>query len=186
MNKEQLEIIISKCINGDKFAFEELMMHYSDYVFALAFRILNNEEDAKDIVQESFIRIWQNIKCYRREIKFTTWAYKITVNLCFDKLKKQKRKPLDFNEEIESFNVVLDDEGADIKLNNKQIGEIITKLAKNLTPKQKIVFVLSDIEQAEPDEIAEITGLSKGQIKSNLYYARQQIRQKLKQIVYEM
>ncbi|MEN8121910.1 MAG: RNA polymerase sigma factor [Bacteroidota bacterium] len=186
MNKEQLEIIISKCIKGDKLAFRDLMVYYSDYVFALAFRILNHEEDAKDIVQESFIKIWQNINRYRKEIKFTTWIYKITVNLCFDKLKTKKRKPLVFNNELEFSNQALLDADIEIKLNNKQIAAVIKKLAENLTPKQKVVFVLNDIEQIEPQEIVKITGLNKGQIKSNLYYARQQIRKKLKQVVYEM
>ena len=185
MNKEQLACIIRKCKKGDKLAFKNLMLKYTNYVFALAFRMLNSEEDAKDIIQETFLRVWNNIGNYNEQIKITTWIYKIATNLCLDKIKTQKRKPV-INIELVRLQQYIADDNINERLSNQQLAEVIIQLSENLTPKQKLVFVLNDIEGLEPDEIEEITGMQKGQIKSNLYYARQEIRNKLTQIGYEV
>jgi RNA polymerase sigma-70 factor, ECF subfamily len=186
MDKEHLKGIIQQCRNGDKQAFKVLMLSFSDYVFALSFRILNNEEDARDIVQETFIRVWKNIDRYNEEIKITTWMYKIATNLCFDKLKSAKKRQVVYNPESEKIFNSLAAENLSEQIDNRQLAEIIVQLAENLTPRQKIVFVLKDIEGLETDEIEEISGMDKVQIKSNLYIARQQIRNRLIQIAYEV
>ena len=186
MNEEQLLLVIEKCKKGDKQAFKQLMLTYSDYVFTLAFRILCNEDDARDMVQETFIRVWKNIGNYRTENKITTWMYTITTNLCLDKLREKQRKPVVYNEEFEkNFASFLIDDESNLQ-DNKQLAQLIAHLAEDLTPKQKLVFVLKDLEGLESDEIEQITGLDKGQIKSNLYYARQQIKNKLIQTGYEV
>jgi RNA polymerase sigma-70 factor, ECF subfamily len=186
MNNVHLATIIENCKKGDKQAFKALMLNYSDYVFALAFRILSNDEDARDIVQETFIRVWKNLDRYNAEVKITTWIYKITTNLCLDKLKSHKRKPLNFDHEIEKTAYLLCSENLNDHLDNKQIAELINQMTENLTPKQKIVFVLKDIEGLESEEVEKITGMDNGQIKSNLYYARQQIKNRLIKIGYEL
>lgn len=186
MNEKQLKYIIRKCKNGDKSSFKELMLHFSDYVFAIAFRLLSNEDAAKDVVQETFIKVWQNIYKYKQEIKFTTWVYKICTNLCYDKLRMAKRKPLVFDTDFELIYRNVKGDGYDVLMENKELAIIITKLAEGLTPKQKLVFVLNDIQGLAADEIEELTELNKGQIKSNLYYARKSIRNKLIGLGYEV
>ena len=86
------QILIQKCKQDDVPAFRKLVEKYRNYAFAVSFRITANEEDAKDITQEAFIRIWKNLRNYREETKFTTWFYKIVVNLCFDRLRKRKKE----------------------------------------------------------------------------------------------
>lgn len=186
MNITQLSVIIEKCKGGDKQAFKHIVLDFSDYIFALAFRILCNEEDARDIVQETFIRVWENMDRYKPEIKITTWMYKITINLCLDKLRIRKRKPSVYNLEHKELLDSFFDEDLVDKLDNEQIASIIQQLAENLSPKQKLVFVLKDIEGMETDEIEKVTGMDKVQIKSNLYYARQQIKNSLIQTGYEV
>lgn len=186
MNETHLNSILNKCKKGDKASFKDLMLHYTEYVFAIAFRLLVNEDAAKDIVQETFIKVWQNIHKYRIEIKFTTWVYKICTNLCYDKLKMAKRKPLVFDNDFELIYQNLKGDVYDVLLENKELAIIITKLAEDLTPKQKLVFTLSDIQGLDADEIEEITEMNKGQIKSNLYCARKNIRNKLIRIGYEV
>jgi RNA polymerase sigma-70 factor, ECF subfamily len=186
MDKEHLLSIIENCKNGDKQSFKLLMLDLTDYVFALAFRILANEEDAKDVVQETFIKVWKNIEKYRSEIKITTWIYTITTNLCLDRIRIKRRRSLVFSPDFEkTFNALVSDNGSD-NFDNKQLAEIIAHLAENLTPKQKIVFVLKDLEGLESEKIEQITGMDKGQIKSNLYCARQQIKNKLIKKGYEV
>lgn len=186
MDKIQLQGIIHECKAGSKQSFKLLMLSLSDYVFTHAFRILNHEEDAKDIVQETFIRVWKHIENYNEEIKITTWIYKIATNLCLDKLRANRRKSeISINDSEKLLNACMA-ENLNEQINNKELADIILQLSENLTPKQKIVFVLKDIEGLETDEIQEISGMDKAQIKSNLHLARQQIRKKLIQIPYEM
>ncbi|NJO88398.1 MAG: RNA polymerase sigma factor [Chloroflexia bacterium] len=186
MEQRLLSELILKCKSGDKEAFRPIMQEYADYLFTLAFRLLRNDEEAKDIVQETFIKVWQNINSYKKEVKLTTWMYKICINLCFDKLKSKKRKPLVYEENFENIYKSIASESLIESLDNKQLAMVIEQLAEGLTPKQQLVFVLKDIQGLESDEIEEITGLEKGQVKSNLYYARKEIRNKLIKIGYEV
>jgi RNA polymerase sigma-70 factor, ECF subfamily len=185
MDKDQIQQIITKCKTGDKQAFKALMLNLSEYVFRLAFRILNHEEDAKDIVQETFIRVWKHIDGYKEEIKITTWIYKIATNLCLDKLRINRR--INMISKIESEKVFnrLSSENLSESIENKQLADLIKPLSENLTPKQKIVFVLKDLEGMETNEIEEITGMDNVQINSNLHLARQQIRKQLIQMAHE-
>jgi RNA polymerase sigma-70 factor, ECF subfamily len=179
MDKDQLNEIIEKCKKGDKQAFRYIVLEFSDYIFALAFRVLCNEEDARDIVQETFIRVWNNIEKYKPEIKITTWMYKITSNLCLDKIKLNRRKPiLAVIENEKTFNSIID-ENTEFNIDNQQLAQILNKLIDQLSPKQKLVIILKDIEGLENEEIEQITGMNKTQIKSNLYYARQHIKNSL-------
>ena len=100
---EQLNELILKANNGDTKAFEVIVRNYNKFGYAVAFKILCNEEDAKDVVQECFIKIWKHLNEYDKKIKFTTWMYKIVVNLCFDKLKSQKRRRSIFKNLDEDF-----------------------------------------------------------------------------------
>jgi RNA polymerase sigma-70 factor (ECF subfamily) len=125
MDKEQLKRIITKCKTGDKQAFKILMTNFSEYVFRLAFRILNHEEDAKDIVQETFIRVWKHIDGYKEEIKITTWIYKIATNLCLDKLRINRRNTMISEIESEKVYNTISSENLNEKIENKQLADII-------------------------------------------------------------
>jgi RNA polymerase sigma-70 factor (ECF subfamily) len=137
-----------------------------------------NEEEAKDIVQETFIKVWLNLASYNVEKKFSTWIYAIAAHLCLDRLKSKKS-----HYPVESIDKALNNfvtvENVEQKLINAELGNIILALTNELTPKQKIVFTLRCLEELEIEEIIQITGMTAGKIKSNLFLARQTIRQKL-------
>ena len=168
--------ILKKCKKGDENAFAMLCEQNYDFAYRVAFRLLAHEEDTKDAVQETFIRVWKKISLYNEKIKFTTWLYSIVTNLCIDRLRKRKnhsdiycREALnktDLNNEEERFS-------------KKDLTSIITCIANELSPKQHTVFVLRDLEGLEMDEIAQITKLSPSRVKSNLCHARRAIREKL-------
>ena len=86
-----MEELINRVRIGDQDAFRELMESNSDFAFRIAFRIIPDEETAKDIVQESFLMVWNKIKTFQKNGKFTSWLYKIIVNKCYDELRKKKR-----------------------------------------------------------------------------------------------
>jgi len=178
MDKPTLNELIERSKRNDQKSFRIIVETHQSMIYSLAFRIMCNEEEAKDIVQETFIKVWLNLSGFDLEKKFSTWIYSIAAHLCLDKLKSKKRH---FSVELTDTNLndLVSVENAEQKLLNTELGNIILALTNGLTPKQKIVFTLRDLEGMEVAEIEEITGNSAKKIKSNLFLARQNIRQKL-------
>ena len=180
INLEQLDELILKANSSDTKAFEVIVRNYHRFGYAVAFKILCDEDDAKDIVQECFIRIWKHLNEYDKKIKFTTWMYKIVVNLCFDRLKSQKRRRNIFKD-FDEDSVMNVSSGIDLEkeLTNKELAAMIKNFAFGLSEKQKTVFILRDMEDLSIEEVSEIMNISSGSVKTNLFYARQSIRKRI-------
>ncbi len=176
--------IIERCRCGDRDAFRSVVQTFQPMVFRLAFRLLCDEDEAKDVVQETFIRVWMNIGRYDAAQRFTTWIFTIATRLCLDRLKSQRfTEPLPDNDDcMEQF---MSDDSADRSLENQELASIIRRLADGLSPKQRLVFTLICLEGLSSAEVEQITGLDGDKVKSNLYVARKTIREKLKQLGYE-
>lgn len=166
--------------NGNTDAFQKLVETYQGYAYSLAVRFLGNEEDALDVTQEAFIRIWKHLPNFDSRCKFTTWMYRIVTNLCIDRVKTGNRReqemPPGFQEQLMA---AVDIEDENIK---KQLAGIITGFAADLTPRQQAVFVLRDLQDLSVVEVAEVLDISKSSVKSNLCYARQNIRKRLEHL----
>jgi RNA polymerase sigma-70 factor (ECF subfamily) len=178
---KKLEELIAEAKNGDVHAFRKIVNGYQSYAYAIAFRFLCDEDDAEDIVQESFIRIWNHLQNFDSRMKFTTWMYKIVVNLCYDKAKSNKRRMSLFarlndnssqDDYIESANI-------ERELTDKETIALIKQIADGLSEKQRMIFLLRDLQDLTIQEVVDITGMSESAIKTNLFYARQNIRKKL-------
>jgi RNA polymerase sigma-70 factor, ECF subfamily len=177
-------MIINRCRTGDSSAFREIMeMHYN-YTYAVAFKILHSEADAEDIIQEAFVRVWRNISNYQPEKKFTTWLYRIVVNLCYDQLKKESRQ----RENLTDFSQLPEEERVSIPtctekdIEMKDMGSKIIEFAKTLPPKQRLVFSLRDLNDISLEEISQTTGMSMSSVKTNLSYARRYLRRKIEEL----
>jgi RNA polymerase sigma-70 factor (ECF subfamily) len=183
MNPFQVQELINRCKQGDTKAFGTLMTEYQPLVFRLAFRLLCDDHQAKDMVQEVFIKIWLQINKYNPQYGFSTWTYKITCNLCYDKLRKMKHFPelIQLPDAFSEMDIA-SSENTETSVVNNELKEMILYFTNKLSPKQKLIFTLSDIEELEVEEIVTITGLSAGKIKSNLYLARKQIKEKINAI----
>ena len=176
--------IISQCQRGDKTAFRYVVQTYQQRVFSLALKMIASEEDAKDIVQETFIRVWQNITGYDDRRPFFTWLYTIASRLCLDHLKSSHIKMSVASDE-EVFRRYASDSNSQRMLENSEGVSIVKLLAEGLSEKQRLVFTLCQLERLTSQETEEITGMSPSQVKSNLYVARQIIRKKMKELGYE-
>ena len=179
---EKIQELVSRSQQDDKRAFALLVSEFQPLVFRLAFRLLCDEEEARDITQETFVKVWLSLKTYNQENRLSTWLYKITCNTCYDRLRSLRHSPLD-NESAfsDSVNIPSDDH-IEISLSNKQLKELILRYTNELPPQQKLVFTLRDVEELEVAEVQIITGLSPEKIKSTLYLARKNIRNKMNQI----
>ena len=167
---------IEKCRNGSLHDFRKLVEVTSPFAFTVAHRMLGDEDEAKDITQETMITLWKSIKKIKSSESFMPWLYRIVVNKCYDQLRKRKRNPEVIADE--KVWAILSDKissGASSDLENKETAHIINLLTGKLSPKQKAVFVLSDLEEMSGEEISMITGMSRINIKSNLHYARKRM-----------
>ena len=169
-------ILIEECRGGNLNNFRKLVELTSPLAFSVAFRMLGDEDQAKDIVQETMVTIWQKLKNIRSAKVYKTWIYRIVINKCYDQLRRRKRNP-EFVADEHIWKLLSDriSENPSAELENSETARIINLLSEKLSPKQKAIFVLSDIEQMSHDEISEITGMSKSVIKSNLHHARKHI-----------
>lgn len=176
--------IVLKCQNGDKSAFRLVVQKYQQMVFSLALKMLCDEEEAKDATQDSFIKVWVNIRNFDSKCPFSTWIYTIALRVCLDRLKTMKRQiPLPEDERVLAEYVA--DANPQRQLENREWISVVRILAEGLSEKQRLVFTLSHLEGLDSAEIEVITGFDAKQIKSNLYVARQTIKERLKMLGYE-
>ena len=176
--------IILQCQQGDKEAFRWVVKTHQRMIFSLALKMLCDEEEAKDIVQETFIRVWQSIRNYDPQKTFSTWVYTIASRLCIDRLKKSSRMVVLPEDEITLRRFASDTDSQQL-LENREWISIVRMLAEGLSDKQRLVFTLCQLEGIPSAEVEQITGLDAKQVKSNLYVARQTIRKRLKELGYE-
>ncbi|MBQ9665736.1 MAG: sigma-70 family RNA polymerase sigma factor [Bacteroidaceae bacterium] len=176
--------IVARCQQGEKEAFRRVVQTYQRMVFSLALKMLCDEDEAKDMVQETFIRVWLNIRSYDPGQNFVTWIYTIATRVCLDRLKSMKHTvPLPDDELV--FRRYASDADTHRTLENKEWVSIVRMLADGLGEKQRLVFTLCHLEGLSSSEVEEITGMDAKQVKSNLYVARQTIRERLKQLGYD-
>jgi len=173
--------LIEECRNGDLHNFRKVVEKSTPLIFTVAFRMLGDEDAAYDIVQDTMVTVWQKLAKIKTAASYKTWVYRIAVNKCYDQLRKQKRQKEErFGErewEIISNHL---SEGGNTELENMENAMIINMLTNRLSPRQKAVFVLSELEGLDSDEIVKITGMTRSLVKANLYYARKNIGQLLK------
>ena len=183
MTQIETEIVL-RCQRGEKEAFRDVVRRYQRMVFSLALKMLCEEEEAKDMVQETFIKVWQSIGEYDVEKSLTTWIYTIAVRLCLDRLKGM-RKTVPMPEDEGVLRRFASDADTQRTLENREWVSIVRMLAEGLGEKQRLVFTLCQLEGLLSQEVEEITGMDAKQVKSNLYVARQTIREQLKKLGYD-
>ena len=157
--------------------FSEWVNHYYEYGFRIAFRIVGVEEDCRDILQDAFLKVWLRFESYNNKVKFSTWLFTIITNLCFDRLRK-KKTIAGYGERFE-YSSTDEEASPETLMIDKDIRTVLNTLSEKLSPKQKIVFVLRDLEELGMDEVCTITNMSAEQVKANLYHARKTIRENL-------
>jgi RNA polymerase sigma-70 factor (ECF subfamily) len=173
--------LIEECRGGNFNNFRKLVELSAPVAYSVAFRMLGDDEKAKDVVQDSMVTIWQKLGKIKTAEVYKTWMYRIVVNKCYDEMRKRKRNP-EFVADDQTWGLISNkiSEAPSEVLENKETAKIIGVLTEKLSTKQKAVFVLSDLEGMSNDEISEITGISKTAVKANLYHARKSISEKIK------
>jgi RNA polymerase sigma-70 factor, ECF subfamily len=159
--------------------FREAVEQNQQMAYSLAYRFLGNEDDARDIVQEAFIRVWKHWDRYHKEMRFSTWLYKIVTNLCLDHIRSFKRRETETIEQRIIQRLASQEPAADEILDQAEKAEMIRSISGELPSKQQMVFVLRDLQDLEMTEVCGISGMNPSQVKANLYMARKYIRDRI-------
>ena len=181
MTNDKIPELIGRCAERDVLAFEQLVRQFQSYAFALAMRLLCNEEEASDAVQESFVRVWKHLDRYDRGRKFTTWLYTIVTNISLDRLRaiKRNRRLFSSRDEDPSIDDIQDERDLHEIQSNEELAGMIRALTDELPLKQRLVFTLRDLQDLSVEEVSQASGMSIGSVKTNLHYARRRIRQRM-------
>ncbi len=179
MNEHEL---IKKAKEGDSYAFELLIAPYMQKIYNIALGILSSSEDADDAAQEAFIKAYKHLHSFSESSGFYTWLYRIVYNCCLDILRKKQRRPLSFfithhNDETEDELIVTDTKPQpdEILISSESQSEVRRAISM-LKESYRTVIILRDLEGLSYEEIADITGLSLGTVKSRISRGRENLK----------
>jgi RNA polymerase sigma-70 factor, ECF subfamily len=173
--------LVRKAQKGDKAAFETLVQRHQHRVFAVARGILKRQEDVEDIAQQVFVKAYFSLKRFDQRAAFSTWLYKITVNECWDLLRKRKARPLiyesDFSEEQSRQYTATDREASRAPDTSDRMAmrERLENMLGQLDKRDRAMLVLKEVEGFSVEEIAESMGLNANTVKVRLFRARRRI-----------
>jgi RNA polymerase sigma-70 factor (ECF subfamily) len=173
--------LVRRAQSGDKEAFEELVRRHQHRVFAVAGGILRRREDVEDIAQQVFVKAYFSLKRFDQRAAFSTWLYKITVNECWDLLRKKKVRPLlyesDLSEEqAQQFSASARLESGEQDVSDRlEAQQRVENLLEGLDERDRMMLVLKEVEGFAIEEIAEILDLNANTVKVRLFRARRRI-----------
>lgn len=186
MDKNE-ERLIRKAQRGNLNAFESLVSMYDVRVMRLIYNMLNHTEDARDVYQDVFIKVYKSINKFRFQSEFYTWLYRIVVNTCINFRKKRSKR---MNDLIDDYNENVDNNwntltngntlNPEENLLNKELDIAIQNSLELLSNKQKTVFILRHYHGHKLSEIAEILNCSEGTVKNYLFRAVQKMKKQLR------
>ena len=166
---------------GDMPAFEELVARHRDKIYARAYTMMRNEDAALDLSQEAWVKAWQRLAQFQGDSSFATWATRITINVCLDQLRKNKRQRAESIEEMNEESGGVERQMPVVTVNpteRLERGELRQKIDEalgKLSEEHRTVLVLHEFQEMEYKEIAKTVGISIGTVMSRLFYARRKM-----------
>lgn len=177
--------LLRRAQGGDEAAFGVIMRTHHERTFRLAYAIVHNEADARDIAQEVWLTVWKQLATFRGESRFTTWLHPIVTRKSLDHLRKRRRwfdRFLPFDAEHDSVitapEPVTTDDARSQSEGNETVQRVRDAIA-SLPPKQRTVLALRELEGLSYEEIARVTGVPTGTVMSRLFHARKLLAEKL-------
>jgi len=178
--------LVRRAQQGDADAFEVLVRKHQGRVFAVAGGILRNREDVEDIAQQVFAKAYFSLKKFDQRAAFSTWLYKITVNECWDLLRKKKVRPLVYESELSEEHAMMymateekSDQGPDVS-EQLEVRQQLDQWLDCLEERDRAMLTLKEIQGFTVEEIAEILGINGNTVKVRLFRARQRVAQMIR------
>src|SRR5437867_7110460 len=165
--------------NGEPEAFEQLVRRKTSKVYSLCYRIIGNAEDAKDISQLVFIKLWENLDKYDAAYAFDTWLYRMVTNVAIDFMRNRQSRENAVNSNLRLVKTSSDAEQGVI-IQRKEIEHVFNACSAVLSPKQKTIFVMREMDDLASSEIARVLGCRESTVRNHLFNARKLMQQQLK------
>lgn len=187
MPERDENLLIAQAQKGQIAAFNELVLSYQDYIYSIAYRIMGEANSAADASQETFITAFRKLDSFRGG-NFRAWLARIATNSCYDELRKQKRRPQDYLEEIagnEFYDeppVATEAPSPEAEADRADLNQAIQDCIRSLNEEQRLVLVLSDVDGYAYQEVAEMVHTNLGTVKSRLSRARLSVRRCLQAV----
>jgi RNA polymerase sigma-70 factor (ECF subfamily) len=185
--REELDdrTLVHRVLDGDQSAYRDLVVRYQSRIFAVAYGVLHNAEDAREVAQDAFIKAYNSLRGFRLDASFYTWIYRITMNLAIDLTRRAYR-----NRETELDETRITPETAHHtgprplpnpgqSLERKRLGARIQHAIDQLPDEQKEAIVLREVQGLSYKEIAEAMDCAEGTVMSRLFYARKKLQELL-------
>ena len=175
------EQLVKAAKKGDMVAFEELVARHRDKIYARAFSMMRNEDEAVDLSQEAWVKSWQRLKQFQGDSSFGTWMTRIVINLCLDQLRKRKRQRTESIEEMNEETGGVERQMPVVvtnpteRLERAELRKRIDQALGQLSDQHRTVLVLHEFEELEYKEIAKAMECSIGTVMSRLFYARRKM-----------
>ena len=170
--------------DGDPVAFDALVTRKTPAVLSVARRILGNAEDARDVAQMVFLRVWEQLARYDDRYSFNTWLYRIATNLSIDFLRSSRSREKAHGATLYLVRARQEETSAETSrgAEDGEIARLFERVSATMTGKQKAVFVLREMEDRETREIAQILGCGESTVRNHLFNARRVLRRELAKI----
>lgn len=180
------QVLVDRISSGDSTAFQEFVELYKKKIYYIAYDITGDHDDAEDVSQEVFIKVFRSLKTFRRNAKITSWLYQISVNASIDLLRKKSSKPEKSMDDIERADIQESLPGTGTRAQNPEksaedflIQKHISQALQKVSPKERSVFVMRHYNELKIREIAEILSISPGTVKALFYRATRKLRKEL-------
>jgi RNA polymerase sigma-70 factor, ECF subfamily len=180
------EELVARSMGGDPESFNQLIKRWERPIYALAYRTLGREDDARDVVQETFLRAFRGLSGFKGQAKFSSWLYRITLNLCRDWMRRQRRAPVvatpDGVDLVELAGESGDVESADAAVVRKDLSRAVARAMTALPEEQRAAIVLKEYHGLTFQEIADLLGCPLSTVKTRLYQGLTVLRKELERV----
>lgn len=174
--------LVRRAQEGDRDAFRELVQKYQRKVYSISYGMLKNNDDALDVSQEVFVKVFRYLEKFNHQSSFYTWLYRITVNMCIDHIRKNKRvRNVEYDDRISHSGDVEGDEhilpstlglNPDKVYGRKELREKMLEALDTLSEKHRVILIMREVDGMSYEEMAEALDISKGTVMSRLFHAR--------------
>lgn len=179
------EELVARSVGGDLDSFNQLVLRWERPIYALAYRVIGREEDARDVAQETFLRAFRALKGFKGQAKFSSWLYRITLNLCRDWIRRERRTPVVQAPEgvdvIELAGETSPSESIEELVSRHELGRAVGKAMSQLPEEQRTAIILKEYHGLTFQEIADLLDCPLSTVKTRLYQGLTVLRKQLRE-----
>jgi len=177
------EELVARSVSGDADSFNQLIVRWERPIYALAYRVLGHEEDARDVCQDTFLRAYRALPGFKGQAKFSSWLYRIALNLCRDWIRRQRRAPISqIPEDLDPAELVTEAgpaESIEDLVARRELTAIVEQAMQSLSEEQRTAIILKEYHGLTFQEIADMQGCPLSTVKTRLYQGLSMLRRQL-------